>query len=98
VGTEHTTTSMSGCVPSFLQVAGHDLFRREAGDWKIIHRRGDLTTRPPLTPTPGPPQPSPNTPTHLTAAITRKPPHHIVPARKRYLRCHTGLRCGRRLP
>lgn len=40
VGYEHTTASVNGVPQSYTLRVTH-LYRREDGDWKIVHRHGD---------------------------------------------------------
>lgn len=40
VGYEHTTASVNGAPQSYTLRVTH-LYRREDGDWKIVHRHGD---------------------------------------------------------
>ena len=41
VGIEHTTASVGGAAPLPYELRVTTIFRREDGDWKIIHRHGD---------------------------------------------------------
>jgi ketosteroid isomerase-like protein len=41
VAIEHTTASVGGGAPSDYSLRVTTIFRREAGDWKIVHRHGD---------------------------------------------------------
>jgi len=40
VGYEHTTTTVAGAVHSYTLRVTH-VYRREDGEWKIVHRHGD---------------------------------------------------------
>ncbi|KRE71759.1 YybH family protein [Arthrobacter sp. Soil762] len=41
VGIEHTTASVGGADPLPYTLRVTTIFRREGGDWKIVHRHGD---------------------------------------------------------
>lgn len=41
VGIEHTTASVGGAAPSPYYLRVTTIFRREDGDWKVVHRHGD---------------------------------------------------------
>jgi ketosteroid isomerase-like protein len=42
VGIEHSTLSMDGAPPADTALRVTQIYRRENGDWKIIHRHGDI--------------------------------------------------------
>ena len=41
VAREHTTASVGGAEPAPYSLRVTTIFRREAGEWKIVHRHGD---------------------------------------------------------
>lgn len=41
VGIEHTTASIGGDPPAAYDLRVTTIFRREAGEWRIVHRHGD---------------------------------------------------------
>ena len=41
VGIERTTVSIAGAPPQTYELRVTTIFRREAGDWKVVHRHGD---------------------------------------------------------
>ena len=41
VGVEHTTASVAGAPPTPYSLRVTTIFRREEGDWRIVHRHGD---------------------------------------------------------
>ena len=41
VGIEHTTTSIGGAAPKSYSLRVTTVFRREDGQWKVVHRHGD---------------------------------------------------------
>lgn len=41
VGIEHTTASVAGAPPEPYALRVTTIFRRENGEWKVIHRHGD---------------------------------------------------------
>jgi ketosteroid isomerase-like protein len=41
VGIEHTTASVKGAAPVTYELRVTTIFRREHGEWKIVHRHGD---------------------------------------------------------
>lgn len=41
VGVEHTTASIGGDPPAPYELRVTTIFRREAGEWRIVHRHGD---------------------------------------------------------
>ena len=41
VGVEHTTASVAGAPPTPYSLRVTTIFRREDGDWRIVHRHGD---------------------------------------------------------
>ena len=41
VGFEHTTASLNGAPPQPYVLRVTTVFRREEGDWKVVHRHGD---------------------------------------------------------
>lgn len=41
VGIEHTTASIGGAGPKSYSIRVTTIFRREAGEWKVVHRHGD---------------------------------------------------------
>jgi len=41
VGIEHTSASVEGRAPSPYQLRVTTIFRREGGEWKVVHRHGD---------------------------------------------------------
>jgi ketosteroid isomerase-like protein len=41
VGIEHTTASISGAAPKSYSLRVTTIFRRENGEWKVVHRHGD---------------------------------------------------------
>ena len=41
VGIEHTTASVGGDPPTNYQLRVTTIFRREDGEWRIVHRHGD---------------------------------------------------------
>jgi ketosteroid isomerase-like protein len=41
VGVEHTTASVAGAPPTPYSLRVTTIFRREEGEWKIVHRHGD---------------------------------------------------------
>ena len=40
-GIEHTTASVNGSAPASYALRVTTVFRRERGEWKIVHRHGD---------------------------------------------------------
>ena len=43
VGIEHTTASVGGAAPEPYALRVTTVFRRENGEWKVVHRHGDPT-------------------------------------------------------
>lgn len=41
VGIEHTTASVGGAAPEPYELRVTTIFRRESGDWKVVHRHAD---------------------------------------------------------
>jgi ketosteroid isomerase-like protein len=41
VGIEHTTASVGGAGPKSYSLRVTTIFRREEGEWKVVHRHGD---------------------------------------------------------
>lgn len=41
VGIEHTTASVAGAEPKAYSLRVTTIFRRENGEWKVVHRHGD---------------------------------------------------------
>jgi ketosteroid isomerase-like protein len=41
VGIEHTTASVGGAAPEAYALRVTTIFRRENGEWKVVHRHGD---------------------------------------------------------
>ena len=41
VGIEHTTASVGGAAPGPYELRVTTIFRRESGDWKVVHRHAD---------------------------------------------------------
>lgn len=41
VGIEHTTASVAGAAPEAYSLRVTTIFRRENGQWKVVHRHGD---------------------------------------------------------
>jgi len=41
VGIEHTTASIGGAAPKSYSLRVTTIFRREDGEWKVVHRHGD---------------------------------------------------------
>ena len=41
VALEHTTASINGAEPLPYVLRATTIFRREGGDWKVVHRHGD---------------------------------------------------------
>ena len=41
VGVEHTTASIGGDPPAEYALRVTTIFRREAGEWRVVHRHGD---------------------------------------------------------
>ncbi len=41
VGTEHTTASVAGAPPAPYSLRVTTIFRREEGEWKVVHRHAD---------------------------------------------------------
>jgi ketosteroid isomerase-like protein len=41
VGIEHTTASLRGAAPTSYSLRVTTIFRREDGEWKVVHRHGD---------------------------------------------------------
>lgn len=41
VGIEHTTASVAGAAPEPYELRVTTVFRRESGDWKVVHRHAD---------------------------------------------------------
>lgn len=41
VGIEHTTASVGGAPPEAYSLRVTTIFRREDGEWKVVHRHGD---------------------------------------------------------
>jgi ketosteroid isomerase-like protein len=41
VGIEHTTASVGGAAPAAYSLRVTTVFRREDGEWKVVHRHGD---------------------------------------------------------
>jgi ketosteroid isomerase-like protein len=46
VGIEHTTASIRGADPKPYAIRVTTIFRREAGNWKVVHRHGDYYDTP----------------------------------------------------
>jgi len=44
VALEHVTTSVQGAAPQSFVLRATTIFRREDGEWKIVHRHGDPAT------------------------------------------------------
>ena len=44
VALEHTTASVDGAAPTAYVLRVTTIFRREAGDWRAVHRHGDALT------------------------------------------------------
>jgi ketosteroid isomerase-like protein len=44
VALEHTTASINGAEPTPYVLRATTIFRREDGDWKVVHRHGDSIT------------------------------------------------------
>lgn len=40
-GTERTTAAVGGAAPESYELRATTIFRREAGEWKIVHRHAD---------------------------------------------------------
>lgn len=49
VGIEHTTASVNGAPPGPYSLRVTTIFRRENGEWKVVHRHGDPTPDSPST-------------------------------------------------
>jgi ketosteroid isomerase-like protein len=47
VALEHTTASISGAPPQPYVLRATTIFRRENGEWKVVHRHGDALTAQP---------------------------------------------------
>jgi len=41
VGVEHTTASVGGALPEAYELRVTTIFRREKGEWKVVHRHAD---------------------------------------------------------
>ena len=41
VGIEHTTASVGGAAPEPYELRVTTIFRRESGEWKVVHRHAD---------------------------------------------------------
>jgi ketosteroid isomerase-like protein len=41
VGIEHSTVSVGGATPEAYELRVTEVFRREDGDWKVVHRHAD---------------------------------------------------------
>lgn len=41
VGIEHSTVSVGGAPPEAYELRVTEVFRREGGEWKVVHRHGD---------------------------------------------------------
>ena len=41
VGIEHSTVSVGGATPEAYELRVTEAFRREDGDWKVVHRHAD---------------------------------------------------------
>jgi ketosteroid isomerase-like protein len=41
VGIEHTTASVAGSPATPYSLRVTTIFRREAGEWRVVHRHGD---------------------------------------------------------
>jgi ketosteroid isomerase-like protein len=41
VGIEHTTASVAGAAPEPYELRVTTIFRRESGEWKVVHRHAD---------------------------------------------------------
>ncbi|MDP9337003.1 MAG: nuclear transport factor 2 family protein [Actinomycetota bacterium] len=41
VAVEHTTTSVGGAAPESYELRSTTVFRRENGEWKVVHRHAD---------------------------------------------------------
>ena len=41
VGIEHTTASVGGAAPESYELRVTTIFRRESGEWKVVHRHAD---------------------------------------------------------
>jgi ketosteroid isomerase-like protein len=41
VGIEHSTASVAGAAPEAYELRVTTIFRREDGEWKVVHRHGD---------------------------------------------------------
>jgi ketosteroid isomerase-like protein len=41
VGIEHSTASVGGATPEAYELRVTEVFRREDGDWKVVHRHAD---------------------------------------------------------
>lgn len=41
VALEHTTASINGAEPESYVLRVTSIFRRETGEWKVVHRHGD---------------------------------------------------------
>jgi ketosteroid isomerase-like protein len=41
VGIEHTTASVGGAAPELYELRVTTVFRREGGEWKVVHRHAD---------------------------------------------------------
>ena len=41
MGVEHTTASVGGAPPEPYSLRVTTIFRREDGDWKVVHRHAD---------------------------------------------------------
>ena len=54
MGYEHTTATVNGVPQSYTLRVTH-VYRREDGEWKVVHRHGDQLApgQAPLGPTPG---------------------------------------------
>jgi ketosteroid isomerase-like protein len=46
VAIEHTTASINGGPPTPYTLRATTVFRRDGGDWKVVHRHGDALTTP----------------------------------------------------
>jgi ketosteroid isomerase-like protein len=44
VALEHTTASINGAEPKAYVLRATTIFRREVGEWKVVHRHGDALT------------------------------------------------------
>ena len=49
VAIEHTTASINGGAPTPYKLRATTVFRRDGGDWKVVHRHGDTLAAPAAT-------------------------------------------------